>query len=524
LHSPFALAAPPKLELLFPAGAPRGATTTITASDAAAWPVRIWIDRADGVAIEAQKDKGKLTVTATADALPGVRWLRLYNDDGASTLRPFIIGTLPEIEEKPAAAAPQDVTAPVVINGRLEKSGDVDVFRVKLSKGQTLIASTTANNVFAAPMDGVLQVCNADGFVLTQNDDARGLDPQIIYTVPRDGDYLVRTFAFPAAPDSTINFAGGGGYIYRLTITTGPFLDHTLPLAVPVVASQNSPLTPHGWNLPADLSKPSLALDADRDIATLFHPLLANTIELPQASAALAVADAGSTITKPQPVPVPTVISGRLEAVRAKHAFRFTVSKGKAVRLRVESQSLGFPIDPVLTIFDAAGKQLNQTDDAAKQRDPSLTFTPPADGDHIVTVRDLHGRGGFRFVYRLSIEPVAPDFAATLERDTFNANPAAPLEIPVTLERRDGFDGEVSVTIEGLPEGAVAPTVISKNKDATAKAVKLIVTSPTGPWSGPVRIVAQSGAIRRGATFATLGVARHNVAWLTVGRPAAPPK
>ena len=38
-------------------------------------------------------------MTVAADAPPGLRWLRLYDEDGATALRPFVIGSLPEIVE-----------------------------------------------------------------------------------------------------------------------------------------------------------------------------------------------------------------------------------------------------------------------------------------------------------------------------------------------------------------------------------------------------------------------------------------
>ena len=45
--------------------------------------------------------------------------------------------------------------------------------------------------------------------MLAQNNDYHGLDPQVRLPVPEDGTYIVRMFAFPATPDSSIGFAGG---------------------------------------------------------------------------------------------------------------------------------------------------------------------------------------------------------------------------------------------------------------------------------------------------------------------------
>src|SRR5438046_655007 len=96
------LAAPPKLDLLFPSGAARGTITEVTASGTFdVWPAKVWTDRL-GVKFEAKEEKGKLAVTVSDSAEPGVAWVRLYTDDGASAVRPFVIGTLPEaVESEP---------------------------------------------------------------------------------------------------------------------------------------------------------------------------------------------------------------------------------------------------------------------------------------------------------------------------------------------------------------------------------------------------------------------------------------
>ena len=93
------------------------------------------------------------------------------------------------------------------------------------------MADVLANQVLKSPMDAVLQIASAEGFLLAQADDSPGLDPRLVFTAPEAGDYFVRIFAFPETPNSSIRYAGGNDYLYRLTLTTGPYLHHTLPLA-----------------------------------------------------------------------------------------------------------------------------------------------------------------------------------------------------------------------------------------------------------------------------------------------------
>ncbi len=505
-----ALAAPPKVDWLFPAGAGRGSQVTVNLSDAAG-PVRVWIDQSQGVTAEPAKENGKLAIKVAADAEPGVRWLRVYNGEGASVLRPFIIGTLAEIEEKePNNAEAQAVACPVVVNGRLEKSGDVDAFRVSLKRGQTLVASMLANETLGSPMDGVLQVCDAAGFVLAQNDETHGLDPQIVFTVPRDGDFIVRCFAFPATPDSSINFAGKIDFVYRLTLTTGGFVDHAMPLAIK--AGQSNEVTLVGWNVPREASRLTVTPEAGRDQVTLSHAGLANTLRLPVVNSAVHVA-----AQAPATIALPAVITGHLQQPGGENRFRFAARKGENSRLRVESQSLGFPLDAVLRVTDAAGKQLVESDDGEKgRRDPSIAFKPAADGEFVVSVRDLHGRGGFRFVYRLTMELALPDFALTMEKDSVVAA-SGKAEVIVAIDRQNGFADDITLRIEGLPAEATAQPATSKMKDAGEKSVKFNIAAANGPaWSGPIRIVAESGALRRAATFAAVAGASHEALWLTL--------
>src|SRR5437762_3348000 len=77
-----AIAAPPKLNNLFPAGCQRGESVTVTAAgDFSAWPAQIWADR-PGLTATAESDKGKFKIEIAADAVPGVYWLRAFNGEG----------------------------------------------------------------------------------------------------------------------------------------------------------------------------------------------------------------------------------------------------------------------------------------------------------------------------------------------------------------------------------------------------------------------------------------------------------
>ncbi len=463
-----AVAAPPKVSSLFPAGGQRGQSVAVTAAgDFSTWPVEVWSDRA-GVAFTAEKDKGKFKAEVAADAVPGVYWLRMHNADGAAALKPFVVGTLPEVAEaepNDAPDKPQALEPRVVVNGKLGKTGDVDGYRVELKAGQTLVASLAANSVLGSPMDAVMQVCemvergpgSTEAFVVAQNHDAIGLDPQMAFTASKSGSYLVRLFAFPATPDSSIRFAGGDDYVYRLTLTTGPFIDHVLPLAVPREESQ---VSLGGWNLETGATAivPPLSAETsgltppDQPLAWVWRADAAGVIAVPRV-------DYPTVVGGPEIV-VPSVLSGRLAAPRQVDRYVFAAKKNEKVRVRVAAKAIGFPTDPVIAILDETGKSLAEADDAGRDdRDPQLDFTPPADGKYVVQIHDLANRGGERLAYRMTVEPVQPDFALTLAADSFVLEKGKSVEVTVNVTVRDGLREPIEIRAVGLPAGVMAEPV-----------------------------------------------------------------
>ncbi len=556
--SSLAPAAAPKVSFLYPAGGQRGQSVVVTAGgDFSTWPVEVWSDR-PGIKATAEKDKGKFRLEVAEDAGAGTYWLRFFNADGASSCKAFVVGTLAEIAESEpndAPDKPQAAPGRVVINGKLGKTGDLDGYRVELKQGETLVASLLANSTLGAPMDAVLQVCElvergtssqfenyreadasrspktVEAFVVAQNHDAVGLDPQIAFTAANSGNYLVRVFAFPATPDSSVRFAGGDDYVYRLTLTTGPFIDHALPLAA---TREESPVTLGGWNLEAAAIAIVPPLSAEADLL------------MPPDSPLVWVwrKDAAGAMVMPrlELSPIALSKSGRLSAVGQTDEYAFAGKKDQKLRLRVAAKALGFPTDPVIVVLDDAGKPLAEADDTGRDdRDPQLDFTPPADGRYRVLVRDLARRGDVRMVYRLTIEPVEADFSLSLAADSFVLEKGKPLEIAVNVTVRDGLKEPIEIRAIGLPAGVTAepvkfePSGDSPMPDAGGgrRGKKGGSAPPAGPsvklvlkgdaemvqaGGGAIRIEGRCGSLTRTARFPlNLPLAgAHHAAWLTV--------
>ena len=94
--------------------------------------------------------------------------------------------------------------------------------------------------------------------------------------------------------------------------------------------------------------------------------------------------------------------------------------------------------------------------------DSRLLFTAPEDGDFVVRVRDSRGNGGERFIYRLIVREVQPDFAVKLTEPGGLVSPGSGAAFTLTADRKDGFDGDIVCEITCVPEGwhVTSPLVI----------------------------------------------------------------
>ena len=110
-------------------------------------------------------------------------------------------------------------------------------------------------------------------------------------------------------------------------------------------------------------------------------------------------------------------------------------------------------------MFDSSGKKVADGDDGYYTKDAKLQFKAPVDGKFFVSVRDLHNRGGERFIYNLRAEPATPEFELHGKYYYAQLAPGTRMIWFVNLSRQNGFTGPVELKVEGLPEGVTATPV-----------------------------------------------------------------
>jgi hypothetical protein len=92
--------------------------------------------------------------------------------------------------------------------------------------------------------------------------------------------------------------------------------------------------------------------------------------------------------------------------------------------------------------------------------DSRIHFTAPRDGAFLLRVTDSRGFEGDRNAYRLIVRKPMPDFTVTLRGANPSIGRGAGVGFSVAVDRKDGFEGEIAVAIEGLPEGISASTPV----------------------------------------------------------------
>ena len=192
----------PFVTSIFPLGGPAGAPVTVEAKGF-------------------NLTKNRLTLPAQPP-IPAVTSIAAPGKEGRLSNRvPLAIDTLPEcLEQEPnnQKRAAQHVTLPVIVNGRMDKPGDRDLFQFEGHAGEEFVAEVVARRL-DSPLDSELKLTDPAGRIVAINDDfedaGSGLnthhaDSYLRATLPTNGTYCVQL--------SDAQEAGGEEYGYRLRL------------------------------------------------------------------------------------------------------------------------------------------------------------------------------------------------------------------------------------------------------------------------------------------------------------------
>jgi hypothetical protein len=138
---------------------------------------------------------------------------------------PFVLGDLPEILE-PESGAPSNLAGDTIVNGRISKPGEKDLYRLTVKPGEKWLFEIQAAGLGTSRLGAYLGVSDSAMKHLASAVDAgsllqtgfsfvpreKGVDPKLLFTVPENVEELTLSV-------EDINNRGGPAYGYRLRAT-----------------------------------------------------------------------------------------------------------------------------------------------------------------------------------------------------------------------------------------------------------------------------------------------------------------
>ena len=430
-------------------------------------------------------------VKIAADAKPGPRELRLETPAGLSTPLVFYVGQMPEFREaeKRSATSTEEVMRidlPAVVNGQI-MPGDIDRYRFKARKGQRLVFALNARELVpylpdAVPgwFQAVLVLYDAKGKELKFVDDFRfHPDPVLHFEVPEDGEYVI------AVHDAI--YRGREDFVYRLSAGELPFVTGIFPLGGR--AGTAASIQMQGWHLPENrriskFSTPGIyplfvhkkhdVLSA-RKLDLLIDSALSTNAESVSSTESVSnrvpfavdrlpeclEKEPNDSRDRPQQVALPIIVNGRIGTPGDWDVFRFEGRARQVIFAEVRARRLGSPLDSVLRLTEASGKQLAFSDDhedkgaglVTHHADSLLRVVLPADGTYFVHLGDIQQHGGDEYAYRLRISPPRHDFELRIVPSSINVRGGGTVPLAVYALRRDDFAGEIALAFKNVPRG-----------------------------------------------------------------------
>jgi hypothetical protein len=469
---------------------------------------------------------------------PGMYDARVVGRFGISNPRVFTVGDIPEGVEGTTNSSPggaTDVPVDSVVSGACAP-GAADHFRFNAKQGQRVLVECAAREIDSAA-EPVVVLTDVAGREMGRSRTGGVID----FAVLADGTYLLQVH------DAT--FRGGPAYFYRLAGSTRPHIDFIVPPAGQAGARGKFVLygrnLPNGTpadapsvggkalqQLPVEIELPAAAgavapapvaqaygrafgyrLRTDRGWSNAVPIALTDAAPVPEQAV-------NDDANQPAQLTVPADVAGRFYPQRDRDWFTFDARKGESWWLEILSHRLGVPSDPFLLVQRVTKNDKGEAQSADVQevydsdasaggadvntasRDPAYRLEVKEDSAYRVLARDLFNttRDDPGLAYVLSVRKEKPDFELFIAaaRTTPKELPPTPLlrrggamPVRVVALRRDGFNGEIQLSTEGLPPGVTcAPAAIAPG--STAASLVLVAAENSAAWAGPLRVIGKA--------------------------------
>jgi hypothetical protein len=472
-------APPPKIESIFPISGTRGTTFEAFVRGTNLKDARdIWFEatgmsaRVMGLESEAEDARGRkadllrVELSIGENSAGRERRFRVITPRGLSNALAVYIHEERVLREldKPHDLPKQAQAVgpvPVAVQGQIAQVGEVDFYSFNVKAGEEIWFRTLSSEA----LDPALTIFKLTGSWYDPDRATRlafsdepvsfpGLTTEaaLRHRFAEAGEYLVRVNGFWGH--------GGPGQDYTLLI--GPSIEEM---------AQDDPKG-KGWTERAWTRE--LNPKRMKSLQSRALPALAEKTEM------VPVVDADAEpVTAPVAPPtiqLPSLVVGAIERPGDIDRVKFSVKEGDRVAFEVETPGKTVPLmNPLLRVIDADGVEaltnvysmVNSNGNASKQIQAKTQYSFPRAGEFMLEIRDITATyGGPEMKYKVMVRPQVPHLGEVhIEDDCLNLAAGKAQKLSVITDQEEGFEGQVILSVEGLPEGVRVATATEVEPD-----------------------------------------------------------
>jgi len=366
------------------------------------------------------KAKVDATLMVAPDVALGGHMLRVRTKSGLSFMRAIQVGPYPSLEEKEPNNdfdAPQPISFNQTVEG-VAGNEDVDYYKLTAKKGQRISLEVEGMRLGNVAFDPYVAVLDSKRFELAISDDTvlHKQDGYLSYVAPADGDYVIQV--------RESSYRGTGNSHYRLHVGSFRRPDVCFPSGGKVGTKQKVKFINSDGSFAEEEVQLPATPDANYMVFLKDDPAPSgnymrvspfdNAMEVEPNDDFAHATDSGLS--------APVALNGIIEKAGDVDFFKFKLTKGQKVDFFGYGQTLGSPLDTVMTVYNAKGGSVGGNDDGGGGRrlDSKFTFTAPADDVYGLSITDHLGRGGPNFVYRVECVASVPD--VTISSPNYGVN------------------------------------------------------------------------------------------------------
>ena len=440
------------------------------------------------------EEKVKVRIDIKENAEIGIHDFRLVTKSGYTNRIFFEVNNLPEMNEVEPNDKPENACVipklPIVVNGQI-LPGERDCFRFNAKTGQTIVCYTKARLLVPYLADAVpgwfqpiLTLRNADNKEVAYDDDfGDNPDPVIIYSVPQTGYYSLEI------KDAV--YRGREDFVYRISIGEIPFVRSIFPLGCKM--GKSTKITLDGVNLAKNTKNvKAQKTDENKVYFTVENKgIYSNKIAFGISTGDELFKNQNNSFSNPLFISPDDIVNGVIQHPGQEDWYVMEVNKDENIVVEIMAHRLGSLLDADLTLYNESNKVLAQMDDFEDKSegmetfhaDPQMVYKFLKTGKVYIRVRDVLGKGGKEYGYRLNTGKPTPDFDLRINPSNLTINQGGTSVFTVSAIRKFNFKGDITLKLTGLPSKyTTSSTVFKKGQNQ----LRMTLTAPENAGLGAI--------------------------------------